>query len=204
MKLSYKIILLSILAISLLIFFSPKQSCQKEPSFGMTAPLQPEQNNLDYEDSFVFKEYSITPLANFNIQAKILSKKSYSTFLGDRESDLSPIDLALGWDKMSDDDILKHIRISQSGRWYRWRSKNPPIPLDEIKNNSANMHIIPLNNDILSTINSACKGSTIELEGQLVRVNHKDEWRWKSSLTRTDSGSGACEIVFVHHAKVID
>ena len=40
----------------------------------------------------------------------------------DRESDLAPVDLALGWGRMSDEAILKDIQISQSGRFYFWHT----------------------------------------------------------------------------------
>lgn len=185
-------------------FFTSKRTCQKEFSDTVSAPYEPKQSDIYTQKSFSFKEYTITPLANFYINAKILSKKNYNNWLGNKEADLSPVDLALGWGEMSDDNVLKHINISQSGRWYRWKTKNSPIPLEEIKNNSANMHIIPLDDSILSTIDSACIGSTIELEGRLVNVTKENGWRWKSSLSRTDSGAGACEIIFVHHAKILD
>jgi hypothetical protein len=30
-----------------------------------------------------------------------------------------------------------------------------------------------------------------------VQVNTPDGWRWRSSLTREDTGGGACEVVYV-------
>ena len=53
---------------------------------GIQAPEPPVQQNLNSADSFLFGEYFITPLADFQITAKILSKENYSW---DRESDLS-------------------------------------------------------------------------------------------------------------------
>lgn len=38
--------------------------------------------------------FELTPLASFNIRARVLSTENY--YFG-READLSPIDLALGW-----------------------------------------------------------------------------------------------------------
>jgi hypothetical protein len=57
---------------------------------------EPKQLAIERAEYFDFKNYQITPLASFVIKAKVLSKNSY--MLG-RESDLSPIDLALGWEK---------------------------------------------------------------------------------------------------------
>jgi hypothetical protein len=41
-------------------------------------------------------------------------------------------------------------------------------------------------------------GQIVQLTGNLVEVEQiKDHWIWRSSLTRNDSGNGACELIFV-------
>ena len=40
-------------------------------------------------------------------------------------------------------------------------------------------------------------GDRVRIDGWLVQVNAPDGWRWRSSLTREDSGGGACEVVYV-------
>jgi hypothetical protein len=37
----------------------------------------------------------------------------------------------------------------------------------------------------------------VALSGYLVRVTAADGWHWNSSMTRSDSGHGACELVWV-------
>ena len=65
---------------------------------GVTAPNQPKQKKID-PISFKYDEYTITQFATFSLKAKVLSKENYSF---GKESDLSPMDLALGWSYMSD------------------------------------------------------------------------------------------------------
>lgn len=138
--------------------------------------------------------YKITALADFKISAKVLSKKEYGF---GREADLSPVDFALGWGRMSDEAVLEKIKISQSNRWYRWQVNEFPIPMQEIRTHSANMHIIPKDSDLESEINNIRTGSVVTLTGQLVRVDGSDGWQWISSLTRDDVGSHACELFLV-------
>src|SRR5215212_9882675 len=59
--------------------------------------------------------YQLTPLQAFAMEARVLSAERYRF---DRQADLSPIDLALGWGPMSDSTILSDIEISQSARFY--------------------------------------------------------------------------------------
>ncbi|MET0029558.1 MAG: hypothetical protein ABW101_18155, partial [Candidatus Thiodiazotropha sp.] len=138
-------------------------------------------------------------LARFDIKAKILSKKYYS--LG-RESDLAPIDLALGWGNMSDEKVLQTIRISQSNRYFHWRVDEFPIPRKEIETHASNMHIIPADTATESAIRDARKGEIVQFSGYLVKVDTQDGWHWSSSLSRSDTGNGACELVWVENFQV--
>ena len=161
---------------------------------GMVAPNEPIQTALNKTSAFVFDDYLITPLASFQLEARVLSAKHYRF---GRESDLAPVDLAMGWGPMSDQEVLDQMKISQSSRFFWWRAKTLPLPKQTIISHSANMHMIPSTPKIETMLKSVKRGQVVKLEGYLVAVMGKDGWRWKSSLKRTDSGNGACEIVWV-------
>ncbi len=167
---------------------------------GVLAPAPPEQVTIIAPESFSFNEYTITPLATFHITAKVLARKKYRR---GREADLAPVDFALGWGKMSDEQVLADIDISQSNRWYFWKVKQFPIPRREIETHSGNMHLIPANAFIHSLIKSTRVGEIIELKGKLVRVDaEEDDWHWRSSLSRTDKGNHACEVIWVEEFSI--
>lgn len=160
---------------------------------------EPQQTDTD-KPSFAFKNYSVKPLANFVIRARILSATHYSL---DASSELSPLDLALGWKRMADPAIYEALNISQSGRWYHyaWREA-PPIPPQEIIESSANMHMIPADESVARILNQATNHNFIKIKGLLVEIRNDKGWFWRSSLTRKDSGGGACEVIFVEAAAV--
>ncbi|QDH70754.1 hypothetical protein [Marilutibacter alkalisoli] len=136
----------------------------------------------------------LTPLAGFSLDARVLSRRDYSR---DREADLSPTDLALGWARMSDDAVLDRLAISQSGRWYHYRWQgNPPLPPREIASSSANMHLIPANSDVAKQLKTIKPGDRVRIDGWLIEAQAPDGWRWRSSTSRTDTGAGACEVVY--------
>ena len=168
---------------------------------GVHAAGLPVQKQLESPRSFDHAGYRVTPLAEFSIRAKVLSRENYSQ---GRESDLSPIDLALGWGRMSDEAVLQHIEISQSGRWYRWRTERFPIPRREIETHSANMHMIPADDPVSDILGGIRRGQIIELDGFLVRADADDGWRWISSLTREDTGARSCELVYVKRARIVE
>jgi len=148
---------------------------------------------------FRFKECIITPLADFTVKARVLSRQSYSW---DNESQLSPVDLALGWGDMARDDIMDKISVSQSGRWYHWRCDTLPITRKDIETQSCNMHIIPANDKIEDKLSDIRLGHLVELKGMLVEATGKDGWEWRSSLSRSDRGNGSCEVFYVEQIKI--
>jgi len=166
---------------------------------GVMASEVPLQESLASAKSLVIDEYVITPLARFEIKAKVLSKENYR--LG-READLSPVDLALGWGRMSDEAVLKSIDISQSGRWYRWQTDAFVIPQREIETSSANMHMIPKDEGVKKLLTRVREGDIVSIQGYLVQVMSGDGWHWMSSLSSEDTGNGACELVLVESMQI--
>lgn len=144
---------------------------------------------------FALTNATAKPLAGFSVAARVLSREDYGS---DREADFSPVDLALGWGPMRDDAVLSRLDISQSGRFYRYRWRGqPPIPPDDIVRSSANMHLVPANAAIADALEAVDTGDRVRIDGWLVQIDANDGWRWRSSLTREDSGAGACELIYV-------
>jgi len=169
---------------------------------GVKVTEVPTQIDIKKATPFNFKGYKVTPLADFKLEAKVLAKENYH--LGE-ESELSPVDLALGWRQMSDQAVTDQIRFSQSGRWYRWSAEQFPIPRREIEKNSANMHMVPADDIIEGQLNRVKQGQIIALEGFLVRIDAENkDWYWQSSLTREDTGGGACELIYLTDFEIIE
>jgi hypothetical protein len=160
---------------------------------GSLTQQRPAQSQAD-SSTFAYKEYSITPLAAFSLEARVLAREDYRF---DRGASLAPVDLALGWGAMSDSQVLSQIQIRQSNRFYYWHVDAFPIPREAIETQSANMHMIPANDGIEAQLKRVQVGQLIKIEGYLVQANRPDGFYWKSSLTRNDTGAGACELVFV-------
>lgn len=166
---------------------------------GVVAEAEPSQADAR-EAAFEHKGYTIKPLQTFDIDARVLGVKHYR--MG-RESDLSPVDLALGWGRMSDSAVLERVDISQSNRFYFWRVKEFPIPRQEIERSSANMHMIPADPSVERLLDRVREGQRVRIQGWLVEARGKDGWYWRSSLTRNDTGAGACEVIYVRDITII-
>lgn len=145
--------------------------------------------------AFEHHGYSLTPLASFELEAKVLGTENY--WLG-READLSPTDLALGWGSMATDELLEKVTITQGNRWFYWwvaRDFTPELGR-EISTHASNMHIIPATPAVEKALNAVKTGQVVYIKGYLIQANTKDGWSWRSSLSREDTGAGACELVW--------
>lgn len=175
--------------------------CARTRPPGVLAPDPPEQVPIpDGAAAHAVHDYDLVPLARFKITARVLSTHRYR---GGRESKLAPVDLALGWGRMSDSAVLSAFRISQSARAFHWSAAELPIPEDEILTSAANMHLIPADDAVRSRIEQVRAGDVVAFEGSLVEVfAREDDWSWCSSLSRHDTGNGACEVVYVESIEV--
>ncbi|HET9835213.1 MAG TPA: hypothetical protein VFP88_02540 [Rhodanobacteraceae bacterium] len=167
---------------------------------GVIAPGDPIQVEFDApQPEIAFNDATLHPLAKFKVTARVLSRDNYHF---DAESDISPTDLALGWGRMSDSAVLRTIDIDQGGRFYSWRVRELPIPRREIETHSANMHMVPADATVARALKRVRVGDVVTLEGYLIEADKPGGWKWRSSLTRDDTGNGACELVYVRDISI--
>lgn len=140
---------------------------------------------------------TVTPLAGYSLEARVLSREDYTRFW--HEGHYSPTDLALGWGPMSAPGLAQRLHVSQGGRWFsfRWGPEGPPMAPDQILTHSANVHFVPADDAVARTLSRVEAGDIVRADGWLIRVEEPGGWRWQSSLTRSDVGNGACELIYV-------
>jgi len=161
---------------------------------GMPAIKDPLQLATDLPQPFSHAGYTITPLARYAITAVVLSRERYHN---DREADLAPVDLALGWGPMSIAGVINDLKFSQSGRWYEYRySGEPPLDPGLMATHSANTHCLPAE-EVRSALLAVKRHELVTLEGYLVEVTANDGYHWRSSLSREDTGAHSCEVMWI-------
>lgn len=196
------ILFTALLAIGTWQAFNRWQLRPVHPPDGPIAPTDPLQTNLDVTPVVTtVGRWRLTPRARYDITARILSREDYHF---DLLSDLIPEDLALGWGPMSDNRVLRAFEITQGARFYTWRPKQPelPVPRQIVIEHSANTHVIPANAVTRHQLERLRVGQVVHLTGLLVDGVRDDGAYIKTSLTRSDTGPGACEVVLVEQADV--
>ena len=167
---------------------------------GMLATDAPTQIDLDEAATLRRGDFTLVTRARFELTARVLSREDYRFDAG---APLAPIDLALGWGRMSDSEVLSQIEVSQGNRFYHWHVDRFPIPRREIEQSSANMHMIPADTAVRHVLERVRPGQLVHLEGFLVDAQRPSGWHWHTSMTREDTGDGACELVYVENADIV-
>ena len=138
-------------------------------------------------------DVKLTLLAEYVVEGVVKGRKKYS----DYPSQISRYDFALAWGDLNKSEIDEHIKYHQSGRWYSFQLlPSCPVGIDYVARHSANVHLIHQDQEILRQIKKVRKNDYVRLEGYLVEAQF-ESGPWRSSLTRDDTGNGACEIMYV-------
>lgn len=167
---------------------------------GVLVAKDPDQKQIDGAAGIEHGTYVLRPRADFNATVRILAREEYS--IGDFAT-LVPTDFAVGWGPMSDSAILGDIEISQGNRFYYWRTDSWPLSRQEIERHSANWHVIAGSEAVRAILGRLRAGTIVELRGQLVDIEGR-EGDMRTSLSRRDTGAGACEILLASSARVIE
>jgi hypothetical protein len=169
---------------------------------GVLVDAEPVQRNLESSPPLVERGYTFIRRAHYDINARVLRKETYYI---DGVANLAPVDLAVGWGPMSDTAIIDQLDISQMGRFFYWRPKNSrvfPLSSETLITHAAQMHLIPASTKIEHRLARLRPGQLVTIGGYLVDVRGPGGFVWNTSLSRTDTGDGACEIVWVESLNV--
>ncbi|MEW5821457.1 MAG: hypothetical protein AB1782_14795 [Cyanobacteriota bacterium] len=167
---------------------------------GMKDPVQLMPQKIEYfKINHYNNTYTLTTLASYKLTAKVVSKKTY---YWDWSAAVAPYDFALAWGKLVSSDSNNYIKYSQSNRWYYFRySGDCPYSKNYIQTHSANTHMIPANDNIKKALGKINTNQIAYFEGYLVKLdgtNNGTKVWWNSSLKRTDTGDGSCELFYVN------
>jgi len=154
----------------------------------------PEPMIIEFKNS----HFTLSPIAEYKLSGMVVGKKTYSD---DWEGKISPLDLAIVWGQLAEPEYRRYITYGQRNRWYFYQYKQgSPFDHSYVIPHSSNNHIIPGNKNIALAVKTIQRKNTIAIEGLLVNLmgTYKGQTvTWNTSLSRTDTGNGSCELFYV-------
>ena len=177
-------------------------------------PVQKKPANMD-GINFINNdyEYELVPLYDYEIAGLVVHRMDYSWFSIYKGDSVFPLDLCMIWGSNAENKIYqsRSLSFSQDMRFcfYRWWG-NVKFNQQEVSNN----HLLINSEEIEKKIRNISTGDQVKIKGQLVNVRAKnlgtpgtydpEFFEWNTSVSRTDTGGGACEVILVNEVYMLE
>lgn len=149
--------------------------------------------------------YDVKPVASYELYGLVVTHND-TTGLGDLTHDENSVDtkdLCVIWGPNLERDDYRSITFESTPTWCHWSWRSDDIRFDAQA--IANNHLVTDDEALRRALARVHVGDQVRFRGQL--VNYRDQrypdfWR-NSSTTRTDTGGGACEVVYFEELDVL-
>lgn len=174
-----------------------------EPAL-LQEPLQGYTERLPFEMTHEGRMVRVRPVAEYHLWGLVVSHNDIES-VADIYHDSSSIDtkdLCVVWGSNLESGELDKVSF-ESGPWtcyYRY-----PEGVRFAGSKMSNNHMITDREDLRSDLAKIRIGDQIRIRGALVQYQ-LDDWQdfWRASSTeRTDSGNGACEVIFFDEIEIL-
>lgn len=196
-------------------FFFEKKLPQKDQILPQLyqSPVQEKTNASSFKVEASGTEYTAIPFYRYKLQGLVVSTHDshawwdiYHKNWGDY---LNIKDLCVIWGDNLQNNAYTRMKFS-SGSWTCRVGVNPNTAKKDWEkfnlNCLSNNHLLAHDPTAKNILKKVTRGDQIYLQGYLVTYFHNQKgggFSRSSSTTRTDKGSGACEVVYLTHFKIL-
>ena len=175
------------------LFEEPKQTLIDEPPF-----------TFSYEG----QNYTIEPVADYEISGLVVTHNDISAFddIYHTSKSVDIKDLCLVWGANIESGVYRKLEF-WSEPWSCNVRTNDLELFKQFRNNAlSNTHLLVENRAAASVIRDIHIGDQVTLQGKLINYYPagSSNMRRSSSITREDEGNGACEVMLVQSARVLE
>lgn len=191
-------------AVSVFIVYNYYIYTPRDRAEPVRAVLDPPSQSLILSPVVLNKgEVRIAKVAEFSVEARVLSL-AWRLPINDFAR-LSPMDIALGWGFMAETgnaSVIKihHVPIARQLLWtVSWAGGGAGL----INAHVANVHIIPADDVVAGRLRQVRVGDIVDMSGNLVDIAFPDGSQIATSLSRFDTGDGACEVLWLEKLDIL-
>jgi hypothetical protein len=169
-----------------------------------TLPLQTPTERQPFSFSYRGRPYDVRPLADYALTGILVSHNDIGSIADIYHDDdaVDTKDVCVAWGAAAANPELPRVTFSNGPFTCYFKY---PGDMDFKNNDVSNNHLLTDDPAVREKVKSLRVGDQIRFKGMLVSyrpADQPDNWR-TSSLTRGDTGPGACEVVFVKELEVL-
>ncbi|MBK1722617.1 hypothetical protein [Thiocystis violacea] len=205
------LLLLFLSSLALALWSHWKKDQLPPPDFYDQARLEePRQTPTDTEPFKIQANaitYDIEPLFDYALDGVVVSLHDSDAFWDiyhrkDWKDFINIRDLCVVWGDNVASGVFRDMQYKNT-TWTCWISTADPVAAERFGwNQLSNNHVLSHDEYIQKAIKSAEIGDQIHFSGKLARYSHAGGFQRGTSTTRTDSGNGACETVYIEDFQI--
>lgn len=167
-------------------------------------PVQKETDARPFSFSYLGRPFDVKPLAAYALWGIVVSHNDISSFadIYHDESAVDTKDVCVAWGEAAANPEISKVTF-KSGPFTCYFSYPGDVVFQQ--QHVSNNHLLTDDPLVRKKIGGLHVGDQIHAEGLLVSyrpADQPDQWR-ASSLTRSDTGPGACEVLFVKELEIL-
>ena len=172
-----------------------------------TEPVQikVEKEPIIYQEQDI--TYTIQPLYEYELFGLIVSDhhtESLTDYYHRAWQDYLNIkDICVLWGDNARSGLYQNMHFKNGSFTCYWRTSDNKTWAEVDESQIANNHLLITNNHIRSVVKSMRRGDQVRIKGYLATYSHDQGFERGTSTTRTDTGNGACETIFVTEAEIL-
>lgn len=153
--------------------------------------------------------YTVKPLYSYDLTGLVVSKHNANAWWDyihrEWHDELNVTDLCVVWGNDVNSDIYQrtHFSSGQFVCYFEFDSQKDYEAFDQTA--ASNNHLLSDNPRIAKLMRKVKVGDQVHFRGYLAEYSHNHGFPFKrgTSITRTDSGNGACETVYVEDFQIL-
>lgn len=170
-------------------------------------PAQESTEIAPFVFEYMNNDYLVDPVADYELWGLVVTHNNIHS-IGDMYHDKYSVDikdLCVIWGDNAKSDAYLSTKF-WSDPFTCWHQNNDSRAADHFyKNDLSNNHLLSDDKRVREKIRSVQIGDQIRMKGMLVNYSAASApgWTRDSSITRTDTGNGACEVFFVEEVDIL-
>ncbi|MCO6431446.1 MAG: hypothetical protein J5J00_11345 [Deltaproteobacteria bacterium] len=203
--------MLIVISLAVLLFSGTCKDRLPEPEKLLPAiaaePVQDNKEQLPFDFKYMGTRYVVYPQASYELSGLLVSHNDITAWwdIYHDENSVDIKDICVVWGENLQPGVYKEVEFYNESVSCHYRPLTQKSQLAFNPRQFSNNHLLSGDETVRDTIRNLKIGDQIKIRGRLVNYHQAgySELVRRTSLTRSDTAGGACEVIYVDELEVV-
>lgn len=171
-------------------------------------PVQTPSTQAAFTTTFKEQPFEIIPKYNYELYGLVVSYRLHDSESGPmlhalNKDHINVADYCVVWGQSADPEILRHFDFNNGQFSCQYSTKDRAAWEAFNHQQLSNNHLLAIDESIRDRIDEISIGDQILIKGWLAHYKNPAGYERGTSITRSDTGDGACETIMVNEVHII-